>query len=147
MAKYEKSGIISLARELREAFNTRNPFTLAELMGFPVSFANLNPKVAKANTYRYHSMPSIMINDRFDIPAKTVLCAHELGHALLHNDLINHYDLTTKTKGTSVEYEANLFAVSLLFDDDDFIIPIESMSGYILKLILDYNINPNTISL
>ena len=88
-----------------------------------------------------------MINDRFDIPAKTVLCAHELGHALLHNDLINHYDLTTKTKGTSVEYEANLFAVSLLFDDDDFIIPIESMSGYILKLILDYNINPNTISL
>ncbi len=140
MAKYNKSDIIRMARELRGTFHSIDPFAMAEIMGFPVSFMKINPRVVKANTYRYDSKPSIMINDHFDIPAKTVLCAHELGHALLHNDVINHYDVTAKNMKTSVEYEANLFAVSLLFNDNDFTIPIESMSGYVLKLILDYNI-------
>ena len=40
----------------------------------------------------------------------------------------------------NAEYEANLFAVSLLFDDDQFNMPISEMSNYILKSILDWNI-------
>ena len=68
------------------------------------------------------------------------LCAHELGHALLHDDGINHFATTSKNAFTNIEYEANLFAVALLFDENDFNVPLVSMSNYTLKSILDYNI-------
>ena len=40
----------------------------------------------------------------------------------------------------NVNIEANLFAVSLLFDEEDFNIKMLNMSNYLLKQILDYNI-------
>ena len=69
-----------------------------------------------------------------------VLCAHELGHALLHSDAVNNFAATSKNAFKNVEYEANLFAVSLLFDEEDFNIKMLNMSNYLLKQVLDYNI-------
>lgn len=40
----------------------------------------------------------------------------------------------------NVEYEANLFAVSLLFNESDFNMKVLNMSNYLLKQVLDYNI-------
>ena len=142
MSDYSKSRIIEYARELGDFFKTRDPFVIAEKCGFPVNFRKINISALKANTYKYDSLPPIIaINDHYTDTAKTVLCAHELGHALLHSDTVNHYNVTATNMKTNVEYEANLFAVSLLFDDDDFNVPIESMSSYVLKLILDCNID------
>lgn len=54
---------------------------------------------------------------------KKLVCAHELGHALLHRQLGNTtigliefeiFDITN-----TAEYEANLFAVNLLLDEKD----------------------------
>jgi hypothetical protein len=44
------------------------------------------------------------------------------------------------------EFEANLFAVALLADDDinmKLSIPLEKMNNYLLKTIMDYNISTN----
>ena len=70
--------------------------------------------------------------------SRKVLCAHELGHAVLNHPFKSSY----KDSNLKNEYEANLFAVALLFDDDLFNMPIIDMSNYVLETILDKNIKP-----
>ena len=65
---------------------------------------------------------------------------YELGQALLHSDDINNFAVTSKNAFKNVEYEANLFAVSLLFNESDFNMKVLNMSNYLLKQVLDYNI-------
>ena len=90
----------------------------------------------KAYTIRSDNYPTIIIiNGRYEHKSQLVLCAHELGHALLHSDDINNFAVTSKNAFKNVEYEANLFAVSLLFNESDF-----NISNYLLKQVLDYNI-------
>ena len=91
----------------------------------------------------------ISINDNFTEFSKKVLCAHELGHALLHENYVNHFATTSRNITTNVELEANLFAIALLTDDDinNYInIPIEKMNNYLLKTILDYNISKKEVA-
>lgn len=95
----------------------------------------------KAFTVKMEAYPTmIMLNAAYDKKSRMVLCAHELGHALLHEEGMNHFSVNEKNVFTNTEYEANLFAVSLLFDDDQFNMPISEMSNYVLKCILDWNI-------
>ena len=131
-----KEDIIRYARELRCEYNTRDPYILAKHYGIRVG-DDLELSISKkAYTIKMDNYPTmIMINNVYDKRSRIVLCAHELGHALLHDSAI-----TEKNAFTDDEYEANLFAVSLLFDDKDFNMPITQMSNYILKSILDYNI-------
>ncbi len=82
----------------------------------------------------------IIVNGIYEYNSQMVLCAHELGHALLHSDAVNNFAVTSKNAFKNVEYEANLFAVSLLFDEEDFNIKMLNMSNYLLKQVLDYNI-------
>ena len=46
----------------------------------------------------------------------------------------------SKNAFKNVEYEANLFAVTLLFNESDFNMKVLNMSNYLLKQVLDYNI-------
>ena len=89
-----------------------------------------HPIVTKRNRLR---------QDRYMIV--TGLFTHELGHALLHTEPINHFDVTTKNVHTNVEYEANLFAVALLCNEDEFNMPLAKMSNAVLKSILDCNVS------
>lgn len=95
----------------------------------------------KAYTIRSDNYPPIIIiNGRYEPKSQLVLCAHELGQALLHSDDINNFAVTSKNAFKNVEYEANLFAVSLLFNESDFNMKVLNMSNYLLKQVLDYNI-------
>ena len=91
----------------------------------------------KAYTIRSDNYPTIIIiTGRYEHKSQLVLCAHELVHALLHSDDINNFAVTSK----NVEYEANLFAVSLLFNESDFNMKVLNISNYLLKQVIDYNI-------
>ena len=95
----------------------------------------------KAYTIRSDNYPTIIIiNGRYEPKSQLVLCAHELGHALLHSDDINNFAVTSKNAFKNVEYEANLFAVSLLFNESDFNMKVLNISNYLLKQVIDYNI-------
>lgn len=134
--------IKKLAQDLRENYNTRSPFKIAEKFGIRVHVSQSMPLDNKAYTIRTENYPTtIIINGRYDENGQIALCAHELGHALLHTDGINTFAVTDKNAFINVEYEANLFAVSLLFDERDFNVKILSMSNYPLKEILDCNIH------
>ncbi len=136
-----KEDIIRYARELRREYHTQNPYKLAEHFGIRVVDGFHTDVSRKAFTVKMETYPTmIMLNAAYDKKSRMVLCAHELGHALLHEEGMNHFSVNEKNVFTNTEYEANLFAVSLLFDDDQFNMPISEMSNYILKSILDWNI-------
>lgn len=136
-----REDIIRYTRELRREYHTQNPYKLAEHFGIRVVDGFHTDVSRKAFTVKMEAYPTmIMLNAAYDKKSRMVLCAHELGHALLHEEVMNHFSVNEKNVFTNTEYEANLFAVSLLFDDDQFNMPISEMSNYILKSILDWNI-------
>lgn len=134
--------IIRLANDIKSVWKTNNPFEIAEKYGIRVLVRNVNIGDFKAQTLKMEGYPTIIsINGLYSELSQKVLCAHELGHALLHTEYINHFDITTKNVHTNVEYEANLFAVALLCEEDEFNMPLSKMSGAVLKSILDCNVD------
>ena len=136
--------IIALARGIKNSWQTSNPYEIAERLGIAVLHRDTNIKDFTAQTIKFPGYPTIIsINNAYSELSKKVLCAHELGHALLHEDCINHFAITGKNVTRHVEQEANLFAIALLTDDsidDDLTIPLTNMNNYLLKCIMDYNI-------
>jgi len=136
--------IIKLARDFKIHWHTNNPYEIAKRLGIQIIHTKSSLKDFTAHTIKVTGYPTIIsINDAFTEFSQKVLCAHELGHAILHEDCVNHFATTTTNASTNVEYEANLFAVALLGDNDLFdnlSIPLENMNNYLLKTILDTNI-------
>ena len=134
--------IVSLAKEYRTQFNTNNAITIAQSLGIKVITRNVNPNVFKAHIIKFDKYPAfICINSTFSALSQKILCAHELGHALLHKDCCyNQFDTSADIIKQKMEYEANLFAVALMFNEDDFIYKFTEMNNYMLKATLDINI-------
>jgi Zn-dependent peptidase ImmA (M78 family) len=67
---------------------------------------------------RIFEYPYVVINSEKPWPWQRAIAAHELGHALLHND--GHTFLATSNFVTrsKIEHEANLFAATLLIGDE-----------------------------
>lgn len=132
--------IIAYAREIRDFLRTRDPFRIAEYYGIRLSFRNGGAGLFKAQTIRMEKYPTVIcINENYTLLSQKILCAHELGHALMH-DGVNYFDITQRNVRRDEEYEANLFAVALLFDDTDFNIPIRAMNNATLLFVLEHNI-------
>ena len=78
-----------LVEDLRQNYNTRNPFELAEKYGIRVVVSKMLTIDRKAYTIRSDNyLTIIIINGRYEHKSQLVLCAHELGHALLHSDAV-----------------------------------------------------------
>ncbi|MDE6844982.1 MAG: ImmA/IrrE family metallo-endopeptidase [Lachnospiraceae bacterium] len=132
-----KENIILYARLLRSIFETTDATEIAHQLGYEVNFVDADIRSIKANTYRYENgTKAIFINRKYDDVSRNILCAHELGHAVFNHEHKHNY----KDKNLKNEYDVNLFAVALLFDDS-FNIPLVKMSNYTLQSILDKNIN------
>lgn len=136
--------IVALAKGLRDSWNTNDPFEIAKKFGIEVLFRDVAIKGFTAQTIKIPGYPTIIsINDAFNEKSKKILCAHELGHALLHDESVNHFSVTKRNVMTYVERDANLFAVALLIDDvteAQLSGPLVNMENHLLKAILDYNI-------
>lgn len=117
-----KDYIQSVASGLIKQYDTRDPFELCKAVGVEVFFADLGHlkgmyKYLKRNRFA-------VINESLNDYAKKLVCAHELGHDLLHRDLARRvclqefvlYDMKSRP-----EYEANLFASEILLPDDEII--------------------------
>ena len=134
--------IINKAKELKIKYGTTNAITIAQKLGIRVITRNVKPSVFKAHIVKFDNYPIfISINSNFSELSQRVLCAHELGHAILHQDCcINHFDTAADMVKQKMEYEANLFAVALLFNENDFVCKFSDMNNYMLKETLDINI-------
>ena len=92
-----------------------DPEALAELLGVRVRYFSLGE--TKGFYVVLDGIPFIAVNRDLPEPLRNIVCAHELGHHLLHRDLaeqtlFNDYDLYRME--TRVEREANRFAAFLL---------------------------------
>ncbi|MBP3701674.1 MAG: ImmA/IrrE family metallo-endopeptidase, partial [Lachnospiraceae bacterium] len=95
----EARDIIRLARGIRKNWKTNDPFAIAERLGIRVLIREVNLKGFKAQTVQMEGYPTIIsINGAYAPISRKVLCAHELGHAILHEGqrVINHFAVTEK---------------------------------------------------
>lgn len=111
--------IQNVANKLIKKFDTRDPFQLCQAIGAEVFYADLG---SLKGMYKYLKKNRFaVINENLDPFTKTLVCAHELGHDILHQNLARKvclqefilYDMKSRP-----EYEANLFASEILLPDD-----------------------------
>ena len=100
---------------LKATYNTNNPFVICEHLGITVRERNFN-ETRKAYFVSIYGQPSITINSNYIEKSKNILCAHELGHIILGHTGVNNFE----SENQEAEREANLFALYMLFDEDDF---------------------------
>ena len=109
--------IRTLADGLRRQYGTRDPFALCERLGIAVLFTDL-PRITKGFFFVLRDTPIINLNQSLAEEEKAAVCAHELGHALLH-PTSNSPFLASNTNLVlgRFEREANYFSACLLLDD------------------------------
>ena len=95
--------IKKFANDIANIHDTRNPFHIAAENDIHILYEELGKNLGYfSNLFR---IKTIRINDHADPFLQPFICAHELGHALLHPH-------------AGIEKEANQFAVELLFPDE-----------------------------
>ena len=100
---------------------TRNPFKLARLLNIEIVYEDLGE--VRGFFKKILRRKFIFINNKLSEFDQKLVCAHELGHAVLHSSnriqfLIDNTKLLRKSR---IEDEANLFASWLLFPSDEVI--------------------------
>lgn len=123
-----------LANQLAEKYATRNPLEIARAMGYIVILA---PLQGVRGFYQYYQRCHIIyLDEALDERQQQFVCAHELGHSLLHRGL-NRFFLDSRTFAVAgrFEWEADRFAAELLFDDEELApycdYPADQVAGYL----------------
>lgn len=105
--------------KLIENFETNDPFELADYMGIII----IKESLGSINGYynKFVRQKFIHLNSELDERLQLFVCAHELGHAVMHQDANTPF-LKDKTfySVNKLERQANLFAATLLIDGDIF---------------------------
>ena len=98
-------------------YRTKNPFKLANSLGIVVKFVDLGE--VRGLFKKILKKKYIFINSKLSEFDQTLVCAHELGHAVLHSSSEYQFliDNTKILRRSKLEDEANLFASYLLFPD------------------------------
>lgn len=107
-----------IAESLARKFKTRDPFRIADELGYIVIRTALkNIRGFWHYTQRQHI---IFIDEKLPESTARFVCAHEIGHIILHRGYNRIYmNANTYYPVNRQEIEADRFAVCLLYDDDD----------------------------
>lgn len=107
-----------LADSLVRKYNTRNPFEIISHLNVIVVFYPLH---GVKGFYQYFQRNNIIyIDEALSDQEKLFVCAHELGHMLLHKKANAIFmDSRTQLNTTKYEIEADRFAIDLLISDID----------------------------
>jgi Zn-dependent peptidase ImmA (M78 family) len=113
-------GIKKLVLSLKQEYGTNDPFRICENLDITVLFVEL-PEQIKGFYSNLIGSKFIYINNMIMGREQDVVCAHELGHALLHEN-INTIFIEKHTQLCRMRYEkeADYFCVCLLIDDELF---------------------------
>lgn len=109
--------IHKLTNAIVRKYHTRNPFDIIREKNVILIFAPLKDV---RGFYQYFQRNHIIyIDENLSMHEKAFVCAHELGHMLLHKKA-NAVFMDTRTffNTNKYELEANLFAAELLIPDD-----------------------------
>lgn len=107
-----------MAVSLVRKFQTRDPFRLADALGYVVI---RTPLQGIRGFYQHVQRCCVIYIDSAleELDARFV-CAHEIGHAIMHRGYNRIFmDSHTYFPTNKYEIEANRFAVDFLYDDED----------------------------
>lgn len=109
--------IKKLADFIAKKYQTRNPFEILKGMNTILVFA---PLVDIRGFYQSFQRNNIIyIDENLQEHEQRLVCAHELGHMILHkNENTVFMDSRTHLKTSTYETEANKFAVELLIPNE-----------------------------
>ena len=115
---------LALPRQLIRRYRTRDPFMLADALDVTVMFRE-NFRRQKGAFSIVAGRSFIFINANLSDALQRLICAHELGHVLLHRQLARSggplIEFELLDLASRCEYEANVFAAALLLDDDELV--------------------------
>lgn len=115
-----RAHIYESAEKYVRRFGTRDPFAIADKLGVEVLLRNDFTKLK--GLYRVVQRNRfIFLNGHLPDQVQTLVCAHELGHDAHHRNLADDSpfrEYVLYSMNTRPEYEANLFAASLLLPDN-----------------------------
>lgn len=102
--------IKKLVNGIVDRHNTRDPFRIAAENNIYILYEELGKNLGYfSNLFR---IKTIRINDHADPFLQPFICAHELGHALLHPHAGTHaFNRNSFIANCKIEKEANQFAV------------------------------------
>lgn len=108
----------ALAARLSKKYDTRDPFRLANELGFIVVSA---PLIDMRGFQQHVKRQNIIyVNSDLDGQQQNLVCGHEMGHCFLHHGLNRIFmNLNTQFVTQKFENEANLFSLELNYTDDE----------------------------
>ena len=120
----------------------RDPFRAAREKGISVLFRNDFTRQKGAYT-AVAGQQFIFISGRISDEMQRIVCAHELGHALLHKNTRGLFlEFALFDTADRLEYEANIFAADFLLDDDEIrSLVLESADVVSIARLLNTNVN------
>ena len=110
----ESEEIRRSAAALKAQYDTTNPFALSRCLHIELLIRELGS--LKGFYKDVYGTPFIFLNRRLRRGEATLVCAHELGHHLLHREFaaFGFEEASVFSPASRREYEANLFAAELL---------------------------------
>ena len=111
---------MALVNGLIKQHHTNNPFEICDNLNYIVLYVSL---IGVRGFYQHYDNQDIVYID-CGLPdqVKKFVCAHELGHSIMHKETNSIYlDTRTYLKTSLYERQANQFAINLLYPrDSDF---------------------------
>lgn len=113
--------IYTKTQKLIKKYKTCDPFEIAAASGIMIKMCdNFNELKGLYTIIKRKRI--IMLNSSLSDEKLKIVCAHELGHDMMHREFAKNkimqefilYDMSART-----EYEANLFAANMLIDDKE----------------------------
>lgn len=110
-------------------YHTNNPFEICQAMNIPVQYGDIG--LLNGFYHYYKRNRFIWINENLSKEEQRAVCAHELGHAVMHQKE-NRIFLNSSLYSTSrFEKEADMFSGYLLWNDRGF----DDFEGYSIEQI------------
>lgn len=115
------------ASSIVKKYGTASPFELCDYLDINVIYQEL-PDCVRGFFIKILKKFVVVINNTADEDEARVVCAHELGHIILHSET-NSISLSSRTYLCTSKYEreADLFAVNLLLQNEEF--PLDNICG------------------
>lgn len=108
----------TIATKLAEYHGTRDPVRISRECGYIIIDTPLNDM---RGYYQYIKRCHIIyLDDKLSCHDRNLVCAHELGHSILHKGFNRIFmDQKTYMVASRYELEADRFAVDLIYADDE----------------------------
>ena len=116
--------ICNTVESLTQKYEEHDPFRLAKQMGVVMLFTPMGngPDACKGFFLTHSRIKTMTINSDLSPIFQKIICAHELGHAVLHKEKSGvraFHEFALFDSASTCEYEANIFAAELLLKDED----------------------------